>query len=239
VRVIEQPNRGVSAARNAGVAAAPGELLAFLDADDRWLPQRIERGLDVLERFAEAGAVVCGTQVVDRELNPVRQMRQDERLTPQELLLCRAEVVSASSNLLIRRDLLQALGGWDERLSTSADWALMYRLLESGRLRTIDDPLVQYRVHDSNMSSSVEAFEHDMLSAYRDVFSDPSRNDLRCLRRRAYANLHRAIAGSYFVTGQFGLFARHAGRSVAFHPSTLSYFLAMPLRRLRHTRRGS
>ena len=63
-----------------------------------------------------------------------------------------------------------------------------------------------------------------MLRAFDIVFADAPPRTAR-LRRRAYANLHRMIAGSYFVDGEFAPFARHAARSIGTHPSTLPYFL--------------
>lgn len=233
VRVVRQENRGVSAARNRGAQEARSELLAFLDADDRWLPSRVERGVAFLERH-RVDAVVCATQVVDRSLRPLHVIRPDPEVTTRDMLLCRASVVSVSSNLLVTRDRYEAVGGFDERLSTSADWAMTFRLLERGPIGVVAEALVEYRLHDANMSSSVEAFEHDMLSAFDQVLCGPGADPkLTPLRRRAYANLHRTIAGSYFVDGRRGPFLRHAVRSVAGHPSTLPYFLGMPLRRMR------
>jgi glycosyltransferase involved in cell wall biosynthesis len=240
VRVVRQANAGVSVARNLGAREAAGEMLAFLDADDRWLPERLERQLEALRVHPNGEAIVCGTRVVDRELRVLGVHAQDPSVTPEDLLLCRARIVSVSSNLLITRGAFEAIGGFDERLSTSADWAFMFHLLERGRLVTLDDPLVDYRLHDSNMSGSVARFEHDMFEAFRGVFSEPhAPADRLRLRRRAYANLRRTIAGSYFVRHQFGQFAVHAARSIGEHPSTLGYFLRLPLRRLGRARAGA
>jgi glycosyltransferase involved in cell wall biosynthesis len=237
VRVVRQQNRGVSAARNRGAAEVNGALLAFLDADDRWDPDRLRLQLEVLGRFPEADAVVCATRVVDADRRPLGVIQPDSRATVEDLLLCRANVVSTSSNLLIRRSAFEEIGGFDERLSTSADWALTLHLLERGTLISLQEPLVEYRRHGSNMSADVARFERDMLAAYDAVFADPPPR-LRPLRRRAYANLHRMIAGSYFVEGELARFARHAARSVRTHPSTLPYFFAMPLRRARRRASG-
>jgi glycosyltransferase involved in cell wall biosynthesis len=237
VRVVRQRNRGVSAARNRGAAEVRGALLAFLDADDCWDPDRLRLQLEVLGRFPEADAVVCATRVVDADRRPLGVIQPDSRATVEDLLLCRATVVSTSSNLLIRRSAFEEIGGFDERLSTSADWALTLRLLERGTLISLQEPLVEYRRHGSNMSADVARFERDMLAAYDAVFADPPVG-VRPLRRRAYANLHRVIAGSYFVDGDLASFARHVVRSVATHPSTLPYFLALPLRRARRRASG-
>lgn len=234
VRLIRQANAGVSAARNRGASEGRGELLAFLDADDRWLPNRVERQLAALQSRPGAESVVCGTRVVDARLEPLGTMRQDPSAGPEDLLLCRADLVSVSSNLLIERGLFERIGGFEEALSTSADWALMFRLVAAGSLVVLPDALVEYRVHGTNMSSNVARFETDMLAAFDGIFEDSATPPgLRVLRRRAYANLHRMIAGSYFVQRRYRPFAREALRSVGTHPSTLPYFAAMPWRRLR------
>jgi glycosyltransferase involved in cell wall biosynthesis len=237
VRLVRQANAGVSAARNRGAREARGELLAFLDADDRWLPERVERQLEALRGRPGIEAAVCATRVVNAELEPLGVLEQDATVTPDDLLLCRAQLVSASSNLLIMRSAFERFGGFDERLSTSADWALMFRLVSGGTLAVLSAPLVEYRVHGTNMSSNVARFETDMLAAFDGIFASPDTPPrIRRLRRRAYANLHRMIAGSYFVQGRYRAFGREAVRSIAAHPSTLGYFLAMPFRRMRRLR---
>jgi glycosyltransferase involved in cell wall biosynthesis len=238
IRVIRQEQHGVSAARNRGAAEARGGLLAFLDADDRWLPERIERQVRELNTGDGTEAAVCATRVVDASLNTLGVIRQNPRVTVRDLLLCRANLVSVSSNLLVTRRAFDEIGGFDERLSTSADWKFMYQLVTRGRLAVLPDSLVEYRLHDTNMSSNVERFGSDMFRAFGQIF-DPARRQpgVASLERRAYANLHRMLAGSYFVDGSIGPFLRHAWSAVCTHPSVLTYFLALPARRLRRTAR--
>ncbi len=234
VRLIQQANAGMAGARNRGAAAATGEYLAFLDSDDRWLPNRVAAQITALARAPDAGAVVCATQVVDRSLRPVGIKVQDPSLTVDDLLLCRAVLNSTGSNMLIRTECFEELGGFDARLYGSEDWDMTFRLVSRGKLISIPEPLVEYRVHHGNMSSSAARLERVMLQAYGQIFRDgvaPS-HVLR-LRRRAYANLHRMISGAYFVEGRRLHAIRHAMASVASHPSTLAYFLGTPLRRLR------
>jgi glycosyltransferase involved in cell wall biosynthesis len=232
VRLLQQQNAGPSEARNRGAAAARGEYLAFLDSDDRWLPERVQAQIAALRRMPAIAAVVCGTKVVDERLRPIGAIVQDPTLTADDLLLCRGVMVSTGSNLLIRGQYFEELGGFDTRLRGSEDWALTLSLVGRGQLTSIPDPLVEYRVHGSNTSASAERLERDMLQAYGQIFRDPSiPSEWRVLRRRAYANLHRMIAGAYFAERRPVQFAKHAIASIATHPSTLGYFLSTPLRR--------
>jgi glycosyltransferase involved in cell wall biosynthesis len=234
VRLVQRENRGAAAARNTGAALAQGELLAFLDADDRWLPDRLLRQLQAMDRL-DVGAVMCATEVVDSDLRHLGVIRQSPRLTIDEILLCRSPLVSTGSNLLIRRDCFEAVGGFEETLPSKAgaeDWLMIFRLVERAKLETIPDVLVQYRVHGANMSATAGRLEVDMLEAFARIYSsDRLEPAVKRHRRRAYANLHRMLAGSYYVEGRFLKFGRHAAKSIAWHPSTLGYFLATPLRR--------
>jgi len=234
VRIVEQANSGPGAARNRGAAEGAGDLLAFLDADDRWLPTRLERQVAALARERGASAVVCGTEVVDRDLQPLGAITQLADLSLGDVLTWQAAIVSTGSNLLITRECFDAVGGFDEESHGSEDWLMSVSLIARGALTTIDDLLVQYRIHDTNLSSSAERLEREMLAAYDKVFStgvaDPP---TRGLKRKAYANLHRMLAGAYFVEGNRRSFAREAARSLVNHPSTLAYFAQAAVRRIR------
>ena len=99
---------------------------------------------------------------------------------------------------LIWRERFFAIGGFDPALSMSADWDLLLRVLLDGSVAYVDEPLVRYRLHASNMSRDVHRMEHDMIYAYGKAFADPRLPEaLRQRRRKAYGRLYRMLAGSY------------------------------------------
>jgi hypothetical protein len=143
-------------------------------------------------------------EVVD-ELGAVRhtkRLRPRKDLLTGMLMFDGTETVSCSSTGLVRRWELLRMGGFDGVLSVSADWDLLFRTLLAGDVAYIDEALVRYRVHSTNMSRDIAAMERDMTYAFAKAFADPRLPEaLRGRRRRAYARLYRMLAGSYARSG--------------------------------------
>jgi len=240
VRLIKQKNQGVSAARNTGVRETQGELLAFLDADDFWEPSKLEYQVRRYLEDNDLGLVHCAVDEVNLDGNHLRfQKNGMEGWVARELLLFqRTVIILSGSTMLVPRTVFEAVGGFDTRLSTSADWDFCYRIARRKRIGFVPEPLVKYRVHSSNMHSNIKAMEHDMLLGYAKAFSDDDM-ELRELRRRCYGNLHMVLAGSFFRAGQGFGFMRHALKSLWLTPGNVTYLLDFPLRRMRSRARVS
>lgn len=237
IKAIFQQNQGVAAARNNGAAASDGEYIAFLDADDAWLPTKIERQID---RFADSetlGLVHVGVDEVDSEGQSLvhRLEGAEGTVSATLLMLGREGVLGGGSGAMVRRAVFDEIGGLDERLSTSADWDMFYRVSERSEVGFVRELLVKYRVHGSNMHTNVDVFEHDMLLAFEKAFISPS-PEIAAVRRKAYGSLFQILAGSYYYAGQYGAFVTNSLKSVTREPGNIRYFL--PFLRRTANRRG-
>lgn len=233
VRVIRQSNRGVAAARNVGAERARGDLLAFLDSDDVWFPRKLERQKERLVSEQRLTIIHCGLETIDAHGATLGQsvMGMEGPVADAMLEFRRPVVLGGGSGALIPREAFEAVGGFDERLSTSADWDLYYRLARNGHIGFVREVLLQYRIHDSNMHASVRRMEHDMLLAFDKAFRE-CESTMISRRRQCYARLHAVLAGSYFRQGDYGAFVRNTVQSLSQSPVTLGRFFNYPARRL-------
>ena len=141
VRVLAQANRGVSAARNLGIRAARGALLAFLDSDDLWQPQKLARQVAFFDRRPEA--LICQTEEIwirrGVRVNPRRRHRKPSGdIFEASLALC---LVSPSA-VMLRRKLIDTVGFFDENLPACEDYDLWLRVSARYPVYLLEDPLV-------------------------------------------------------------------------------------------------
>ena len=166
VRYIAGSHAGVSAARNLGVRRATGSLIAFLDSDDLWHPDKLACEVAVLRAHPEVDAVFSdlekrhGDQVFPsfmRETAVFSRLLPPTpggvvTLEPRELRLCLLEEVPIKpSALTLRRTALEKVGGFDEAWSSSEDWELLLRLTRTHRFAYIDRPLAVLHISPDSL----------------------------------------------------------------------------------------
>ncbi len=164
VSVLEQTNRGVSAARNAGVGASRGDLVAFLDSDDVWLPEKLAVQVDFFRRHPEI--LICQTEETwirnGRRVNPKnRHKKPSGDIFEPSLALC---LVSPSA-VMMRRQLYEALGGFDEQLPACEDYDFWLRIGCRHPVALIDRPLIFKRGGHTDQLSRQPSLDRYRIAA--------------------------------------------------------------------------
>ncbi|GHC06498.1 glycosyltransferase family 2 protein [Thermomonas carbonis] len=203
LRLIRQANLGVAAARNKAIAAANGEFLAPLDADDLWDPTKISRQVSrMLEAGEDTGLVYCWWAWIDTDnviLDRSPRWRIEGRILQR---LVEINVTGSASVPLFRRSTVERLGAYRSELRASGcqgceDWDLVLRVAEHCHVAVVPEVLVGYRRSAESMSSDYRAMwrsRHEVMSALAARQASISREILR--RSRGQFALH--IAGMSF-----------------------------------------
>ncbi len=185
-----QDNRGVSAARNAAVAASRGELLCFLDADDTLDPESVRILVDYHRRYPQAGVISGGCRCREYDAsgklvargvfrNPARELLSPEQAFPA--LFCRNLVGMIS--VLVRRDVFERAGGFDPGLSNCEDLDFWLRAARRSAFLLVPEVLGTVRKYPSGLTREPGGISRNMLKV------------LACHRRALYRQVPRSAPG--------------------------------------------
>lgn len=234
VRCISTPHGGVSRARNTGIEVAQGELIAFLDADDCWLPTKLERQVELMTVMPEVGLCFVGAQQVDDSLRVLGEMVAEDWADYCEALLLYSCVVTAScSSVMVRASIARSAGGFDPSLSQGADWEFWIRLSGVTRFAAISAPLVLYRFTPGSMSSDVRLLERDTMAVLEKFFSSSSSAPYLHLKRHCYSNHWMILSGSYLHAWSIKDSLRCLVKGLALYPRNVTRPLGLPYRWVR------
>lgn len=221
VQLISQNNRGVASARNAGIDRARGQFLAFLDADDVWLPTKLARQLECFNHDPKLGCAGCSYYVTDEKLQILSEsISAVEGLTG--LLLMTSNSSLFSSTFLIPAAVLDVVGQFDPALSTSADWDLATRIASVYRVDSVAEPLLYYRQHSGAMHRQIGLMEKDMSRVLTKAFASALPVEMARLKRRSFGNLYRTLSGSYYHSRDLRNALRCGIKSFTWNPGNLA-----------------
>lgn len=153
--IRHEENRGGNAARNTGIEAATGEFIAFLDDDDEWLPEKLERQVAAIDR-EDAGFAYTAIRNVgpDGEMISITSSSNSGRVTKQLLF---GNFIGTFSAVMARRSVIEQAGSLDERLPSWQDWEYYVRLSRYGRCIAVPEPLVvRHNAPTGQISRSIE-----------------------------------------------------------------------------------
>lgn len=155
VRPVHKKNGGPSSARNAGLSAARGELVCFLDADDVFLPDKLERQVGFLQFFPSCDLVYSDFYIGDDQLNPIALWSRSPPDVPLRELFSYC-CWFAPMSPLVRALALAKVGPFDEGLRSSEDWDFWIRAVQHVTSGYLPGPVGVYRLHSAQAHHDAE-----------------------------------------------------------------------------------
>jgi len=177
LRYSYQSNHGVSAARNKGLELVKGEWVAFLDSDDEWLPQKLEKQISLLK--VKPDYKICHTEELwIRNGVRVNQMKKHKKaggwIFPQCLPLC----AMSPSSILIHRSVFDSIGYFDTSLPACEDYDLWLRITAKYPVLYLEEPLIKkYGGHDDQLSTKHWGMDRYRIQALQNIISGGTLNN--------------------------------------------------------------
>ena len=176
LRVIRhEVNRGASAARSTGLAAARGDLIAFQDSDDEWLEGKLSKQVAALDAAGTSCVLVYCTKIVYGRDDQFRRGRRRVVCVPgpreetlsgdlRELLWSRSFI--GTPQMLVRAEAARRIGGFDPRIYSSEEWDFAIRLSETGEFEFVDEPLINTYIQTDSISRPSPRSSFGLLVIY-------------------------------------------------------------------------
>jgi glycosyltransferase involved in cell wall biosynthesis len=206
-------------AKNAGIRAASGPLVAFLDADDRWMPTKLDRQVALFRTDPELGVAYTRRLLMDED-GVLLPATQSELYRGQVIRQLFKDNFVCFSSSMVRRAVLDRVGLFDERIELAIDYDLWLRIARDYRFDYVDEPLVLYRTGHANLS---RRGEERLLIALgimgRFLEQDSSRELLsRQVIRQSYAETYLHVGQAKARRSMFAALPWHL-RSIALRPT--------------------
>lgn len=215
VRLItHEKNQGAAAARNTGIEHANGEYVAFLDADDTWEPTKLERQRKVVEND-DLGLVYTG--FVQYELDGTEWERYPEARGNIYLDELERDRVHPTSTVMVRRDVLAEVGGFDTSLPSRQDYDLWLRITEHYEVDYVDEILVDKREQPDSISKNFNSRIEGDLAVFEKVRERAADLDF-WTRSRIYSYHHHVIGRDYESNGDRWKALKHLSLAIVRYP---------------------
>jgi glycosyltransferase involved in cell wall biosynthesis len=218
VKLIRQKNQGVSAARNTGFNASKGDFIAYLDADDVWRSKNLELWLQKFASDDDFGVVHSDCQVIDSNSNKVNTFHHGYEGYLLDNLLLGGKWINGTSGSLVKRKIVESVGGFDLDLSTGADQEFFFRIASKGKVGRVAEVLWYYRIHSNNMHYNTKLYERDTLLAYKRA----KQNKLfktSAFQRLCFSKMYYMLSGTYWNLGGNKIKAiTYLAKSILYYP---------------------
>lgn len=193
LKVFSYENGGLPVARNRGIRRSRGEFITFIDADDLWKPDKLERQLAALHKNPEAGVAYSWTAFIDENskfLFAWEPLYWEGNVYPQLLI---RNFISSGSNIMVKRKYIEAAGEFDPCLKSVEDWDYYLRLAALCPFVLVPKYQILYRRSSQSMTSKVDVMENANLIVIERAFK-AAPPELKSLKNKSLANAYRYLA---------------------------------------------
>ncbi|MEM9003507.1 MAG: glycosyltransferase [Cyanobacteria bacterium P01_F01_bin.86] len=163
LKIFSFPNAGLSASRNRGLKLAQGEYISFIDADDLWAPPKLQSQLEAIAASEGAAVAYSWTDFIDESGQFLHAGIHSKVSGDLYERLFLSNFLESGSNVLIRRDALVEIGGFDETLKAAEDWDCFLKLARQHRFAVVPEAHVFYRQPTTSMSTNFIRQEQECL----------------------------------------------------------------------------
>ena len=220
--VISQENQGLSAARNVGIRAATGDLIAILDSDDTLPPHSIERRARILEANPGFGVVYGDALLIAPDGEPLgkfTEFRRGERPTGDAFAALAYHNLSPPHAFMFRRECLDVVGLFDSTVDTMGDHDLWLRMAAQFQFYYVDKVVAHYQTHEQMMS----VIKDDLMRRHNIIIQERAVNHTAFARLTPHqkARIYTSLATKYTVMGEVSSARRWLRKSIRLSPAYL------------------
>lgn len=177
ILLLKTAGKGVSAARNTGIAAARGNLIAFLDSDDEWLPVKLEKQIEFLKKNPEF-SVVHTNEIWQRNGVEIKQSVQQKKSGGRIFAELTERCLIAASNVLIRKEVFEKIGLFDETFPVCEDFDLWLRIASQFDIGFLTEALsVKHAGHEGQLSTQFHSMDLWRVRALAKHLNSPTLSD--------------------------------------------------------------
>lgn len=229
IRYYYQENKGLGAARNAGIEQSIGELVCFLDDDDVWFPEKLEKQVAFFNSCPDPliGMVYTSLELIDET---GRKCGHQANIADGQIYkrLLYGNIVDAPSSVMIKRQVFDEVGRFKQELFSSEDYEMWLRLSKVFHVYSLGEDLVKYRVHANKMSRNYRKMEYFRLIAVMLALLEAD-DEIQELESEIYGNLYQSYAQKHFSLENMRQFRKYFWVARSYAPVRLGLWARLAL----------